>query len=150
MAVSSEVREVEHEIDSKIQALQVWKTKRSVILRALMEFHEEFTTLVHMSAFDSRLFESGSGVPPSFLHEQTKRNGVFWALKWTIEFSSEEGSDGPIKPEELRDIIHLGEAYDVLVDALKLAEKGRFYNKGVSKFNGDNLLRRCRYHRIRF
>ena len=89
-----------------------------------MEFCEEYTTLVHINAFDSQLFESGSGVLPTLQHEQTKRNGVFWTLKWTIEFSTEEGSDGPIKPKELMEIIHLGEAYDVLVDALKLAEIG--------------------------
>ena len=47
-------------------------------------------------------------------------------MKWTIEFSTEDGSDGPLKPEELREIIHLGEAYDVFVDALKIAEKGDF------------------------
>ena len=41
-----------------------------------------------------------------------------------IEFSTEEGSDGPIKPKELREIIQIGEAYDVLVDALKLAKIG--------------------------
>ena len=124
MSVSSEVREVECEIDSKIQSLQVWKTKRSVILKALMEFCEEFTTSVHLSAFDSQLFEGGSGVLPILQHEQVKRIGVFWALKWTIEFSTEEGSDGPIEPKELMEIIRIGEAYDVLVDALKLAEIG--------------------------
>ena len=124
MSVSSEVRDVEYEIDSKIQSLQVWKTKRSVILKTLMEFCEVFTTLVHRNAFDSQLFEGGSRVLPTLQREQTKRNGVFWALKWTIEFSAEDGSDGPVKREELKEIIHLGEAYDVLVDALKLAEKG--------------------------
>ena len=126
MSVSSEVRDVEYELDSNIQSLHVWKTKRSVILKALMEFCEEFTTAVHKSAFDSQLFEGGSEVLPILQHEQTKRIGVFWALKWTIEFSTEEGSDGPIMPKELKEIIQLGETYDVLVDALKLAEKGDF------------------------
>ena len=124
MSVSSEVRDVECEIDSKIQSLQIWKTKSSVILKSLMEFCEEFTTSVHLSAFDSKLFEGGSGVLPVLQHEQTKRNGVFWALKWATEFSTEEGSDGSISPEELIETIQIGETYDVLVDALKLAQKG--------------------------
>ena len=124
MSVSSEVRDVEYEIDSKIQSLQVWKTKRSVILKALMEFCEEYTTLVHIRAFHSKLFKGGPGVLPTLQLEQTKRNGVFWALKWTIEFSAENGSDGPVKQKELMEIIHLGETYDVLVDALKLANIG--------------------------
>ena len=89
-----------------------------------MEFCEEYTTMVHKGALDSKLFESGSEVLPILQHEQTKRTGAFWALKWTIEFSTEDGSDGPIKPKELREIIRIGEAYDVLVDALKLAEIG--------------------------
>ena len=126
MPVSREVRDVEIEIDSKIQALRIWKTKRSVIFKSLMEFCEKFTTLVHLRAFHSKLFKGGSGILPILQLEQTKRNGVYWALKWSIEFSTEDGSGGSINPDDLREIIHLGEAYDVLVDALKLAEKGDF------------------------
>lgn len=124
MSVSRKVREVECEIDSKIQSLQVWQTKRSVILKSLMDFCEEYTTSVHIRAFDSQLFEGGLRVLPTLQHEQTKRIGVFWALKWAIEFSTEEGSDGPIKPKELREIIQIGEAYEVFVDVLKLAKVG--------------------------
>ena len=94
MSVSSEVRDVENEIDSKIQSLQLWKTMRSVILRALMEFCEEFTTMVHKGALDAQLFESESEVLPILQLEQTKRTGAFWALKWTIEYSTEDGSEG--------------------------------------------------------
>ena len=124
MSVSSEVRDVENEIDSKIQSLHIWKTRRSVILRTLMEFCEEHTTWVHIRAFDSQLFEGGSGVLPTLQTALTSRIGVLWALKWTMEFSTEEGSDGPIEPKELGEIIQIGVVYDVLVDALKLANVG--------------------------
>lgn len=87
-----------------------------------MDFCEEHTTWVHLRAFDSQLFEGGSGVLPTLQTALTSRIGVLWALKWTMEFSTEEGSDGPIEPKELREIIQIGVVYDVLVDALKLAK----------------------------
>ena len=89
-----------------------------------MEFCEEHTTWVHIRAFDSQLFEGGSGVLPTLQTALTSRIGVLWALKWTIEFSTEEGSDGPIEPKELLEIVRIGETYEMFVDALKLAKVG--------------------------
>lgn len=89
-----------------------------------MEFCEEHTTWVHIKAFDSQLFEGGSGVLPTLQTALTSRIGVLWALKWTIEFSTEEGLDGPIEPKELVEIVRLGETYEMFVDALKLAKVG--------------------------
>ena len=123
MPVSNKMRDVEAEIDAELQSLPLWKRGCAPVLEDLMGVYRDSIELTFVKALDAELFEDADAFQTAIVHEDRLRNGALWALKWATEFCPESGPDGPISPKDLVDTIRLGSIYDVLVDALKYAEK---------------------------
>lgn len=123
MPVSSEMRLVEAEIDTKIQSLPVWKNERAAVLDALMQAYRDCLQHMFLRSLDAEVFENTGDLLAAFKFEDRVRNGVHWALKWATENCREIRRDGPINQRDLVETISLGQSYDTLVDALKYTEE---------------------------
>ena len=117
MPVSSEIRKVEDEIDSKIPAMPLWSGKRATVLEALMGTYRDAVELSHIYSLHGD-YDKG------LISEDRWRNGAFWALKWATRYCPESGSEEPIDSEDMVGAIQLGEIYDSWVDVLKQAKHG--------------------------
>ena len=123
MPVSKEMRAVEAEIDKEIQSLPVWKNDRNQILEGLMEIYRDYVETLHLCALKAKLLDNTEVLQSTRLHEDRKRNGVLWALKWATAYCPEAKQITKVSKEELCATISLGENYDALVDILSYAGK---------------------------
>ncbi|HYG64445.1 MAG TPA: hypothetical protein VEL74_17840 [Thermoanaerobaculia bacterium] len=122
MELSSRLREIEHEIDSKIRGLEVWQAPRAEVLEHLVYTYRDLIEEAFMRLLHARTF----GLPPdeAFYLENRGRNGMLWALKWASEYCPESGKAHLRSPDDLMELVRLGGVYEVFVDALKYAGRG--------------------------
>lgn len=119
------MRAVETEIDHSIAAYQVWNTPRDTLLRAILEYYRDAIEVLFVYAAVGLRADGASDIESSFALERDLHAGVLQVLKWTMELSSPY-SEGPSpNAEVVHEVIDLGRRYEVLVDALKMANHDR-------------------------
>ena len=123
MPVPDEVRDVEREIDAKVESYPLWKHGRAVVLEGLMRIYRDGIELTVIRALLGEVSGEAEKVIAAIRNEQGLRNGTFWALKWATKLCREDGEESPIRDDNLVDAILIGQAYDVLVDVLKHGER---------------------------
>jgi len=125
MPVSMQVRRVETEIDHSIAALQVWNTPRETLLRAILEYYRDEIELVFTRASVGLQLNDATELESGFGRERDLHAGVLQALKWAMELSSPYSEGASPNVEVVHEVIDLGWRYEVLVDALKMANHDR-------------------------
>src|SRR5579859_4499274 len=121
MPVTEEVRAAEREIDVCISELPIWVVQRDVLLSALLTAYSE--RMENAFAAAQREPDLASTLAQGLADEQHIRAGVFQALKWAMKFGDATGS-ASVRQASIHEIIRLGKAYELLVDALKMANYG--------------------------
>ena len=145
MPVSSEMREVEAELDAKLASLPLWKRGRATVLKGLMGVYRDCIEVTFVKALDAEVLENQDDFLAAIGYEDHLRNGALWALKWATKYCPEPGLDGPISPEDLLDAILLGQTYDVLVDILTYGKKDLISisvnrdSKEITCYEGENF-----------
>jgi hypothetical protein len=118
--VSADVRQVESKIDECIQKMSVWNVKRDVLLERLLETWRDGIELVHMLAAHAVMFQVEDGIQSSVGREHLVLTGVYQAIKWAMEYASDEGAD-EVSDSDLSNLtLRVAAPYQMLVDALKL------------------------------
>jgi len=118
--VGANVRQVESEIDECIQKMAVWNVKRDVLVQRLLTTWRDGLELVHMLAAHAAMFQVEDGLRSSVGREHLMLTGAHQALKWAMEYASDQGSE-EVSDEVLANLIlRVAAPYQMLVDALKL------------------------------
>jgi hypothetical protein len=121
MSVPPEVRAAELEIDKSIERLVVWQANRSRLIRELLDYSRDAIEVVHLMASYAASTRSRTRLEAALAVERDVQAGVFNALKWAFTFDSGEGAIASPPEDALHELVGIGTAYEVLVDALKLA-----------------------------
>jgi hypothetical protein len=102
--VNTDVRQVESEIDESIRRMDIWKVKRDVLLERLLTFWRDGLELVHMMAAHAVMFQVEDGLRSSVGREHLMLTGVYQAVKWAMEYASDQGGD-EVSDEALANLI---------------------------------------------
>ena len=143
--VGADVRQVESEIDESIRSMDIWKVKRDVLLERLLTLWRDGLELVHMMAAHAVMFQVDDGLRSSVGREHLMLTGIYQAIKWAMEYASDQGGD-EVSDEALANLIlRVGAPYQMLVDALKLGahDMAEFIvdrnSKTLSVYEGGNV-----------
>jgi len=118
--VGADVRQVESEIDESIRKMDIWNVKQDVLLARLLVLWRDGLELVHMLAAHAVMFQVEDGLRSSVGREHLMLTGVYQAIKWAMEYASDQGAD-EVSDEALANLIlRVAAPYQMLVDALKL------------------------------
>ncbi|MGR3177136.1 MAG: hypothetical protein ACUZ8E_03660 [Candidatus Anammoxibacter sp.] len=125
MSVLKKIREIENEIDLKIKNLDLWKNTKSILLQQIIEYYRDVLEVIVINELPLRTIGkpleklTEEKLTELCIFEDRSRAGVLWMLKWTNEFSSENGNYKRCSDKELIDLQILGTAYESFVDGLK-------------------------------
>ncbi|MGP8175256.1 MAG: hypothetical protein ACLP7O_12015 [Terracidiphilus sp.] len=118
--VGADVRQVESEIDDSIQKMVIWNVKRDVLLQSLMTFWRDSLEMLQMLAAHADMFQVENGLQKSIAMEHLTVTGVFQSLKWTMQYSCNDGEDEISDEILVNFVMKVAGPYQILVDALKL------------------------------
>ncbi len=143
--VGADVRQVESEIDGSIRKMDIWNVKQDVLLARLLVLWRDGLELVHMLAAHAVMFQVEDGLRSSVGREHLMLTGVYQAIKWAMEYASDQGAD-EVSDEALANLIlRVAAPYQMLVDALKLGahDMAEFVvdqsGKTLSVYEGGNV-----------
>jgi hypothetical protein len=143
--VGADVRQVESEIDACIQKMVVWKVRRDVLLERLLAIWRDGLELVHLLAAHAVMFQIEGRLRSSVGREHMMLTGAYQAIKWAMEYTSDQGTD-EVSDETLAYLIlRIAAPYQMLVDALKLGghDMAEFVvdqtSKTLSVYEGGNV-----------
>ena len=146
MPVSERMREIEAEIDRKINALPVWQISRAEVVEQLMRMYRDMSEVVFLRYLHAQIFDDpAEELPGCFIQENRIRGGALWALKWALEFCSVTGVPGAISSKELENLIFLGGTYEAFVDILRCANQDMITleidekKRAIHCYEGGNL-----------
>jgi hypothetical protein len=122
--ISEEVRAAESDIDEKIRGLPIWRSGKNRLLEGLMDFWRDGLELAYAKFGHADMFQSSESLEAAIATEHQISTGVFWCLKWTLEYASGVGAAEPISEQLVDTVIGVGAPYQILVDALKFAGAG--------------------------
>ncbi len=122
MAVSHRVRQIEREIDAAIRELPIWQGSRAGALGNLVRTYRDAIEVSVGMALHAETFDSPDDFGAALIQENRFRAGSLWMLKWASEYCPEVGVPTSQAPQELVDLLTLGETYETFVDALKYAQ----------------------------
>ena len=121
MAVSDEVRQVEHEIDDCVRALPLWRCAQERVVRAALEHYRDGIEML-MVAYSAALIERDHGAADvPLLIEGRLRAGVLHVVKWALTRCPEQAAEH-LDAGMIDSAQDLGAHYEAWVDSLKLAE----------------------------
>lgn len=123
MAVSDEVRQVEREIDDRIRALPLWRCGRERVVRAALDYYRDASEILMLQLARAQFMADDKIGHRVLLLENRMRAGVLYVLKWALAFCPEQSAEA-FDVETIHSTQELGGHYEVLVDALRLAEHG--------------------------
>jgi hypothetical protein len=122
MPVSSEIREIEVEIDAWVGTRRWWLAPRDILLRKLFEYYRDFLDICFAKMTHDLIF---TGETQLGALEDRVRAGIWQSIKWTMEFCHEPGrGDAKLTPKRMKRLNELSQLYEVWVDILKAAEQG--------------------------
>jgi len=122
MPVSEEVRRAEAEIDEHIQNLKVWRSDRNLILRALLDYYRDAIEVVFSIQGWARETDQPEAAQGAFALEHQLHSGILQAIKWASTLARKGARQRAPNAEALRKVFDKGTTYEVLVDALKMAQ----------------------------
>ena len=96
--VNDDVRRVETEIDASIQKMAVWKVRKAVLLRRLMDIWRDGLEVAHLRFAHAAMFQVERGVETSLASEHLIAAGAYQTLKWALEYTEESGTSEFSKP----------------------------------------------------
>ena len=89
-----------------------------------MDFWRDGLELAYMRLGHAAMFQNPESFEAAKAIEHQVNTGVFWCLKWTLEYAS-DGATAELIVDQLVDtVIKVGAPYQLLVDALKFATVG--------------------------
>jgi hypothetical protein len=122
MPVSSEIREIEVEIDSWIEERRWWLAPRNLLLKKLLEYYRDFLDVCFAKMTHDLIF---TGETQLGALEDRVRAGIWQSMKWAMEFCDESGrGDAKLTSKSMKRLNELSQLYEVWVDILKAAEQG--------------------------
>jgi hypothetical protein len=93
------------------------------VLENLVRTYRDAIELSFVMALHAETFESSpDDFGAALMQENRFRAGSLWLLKWASEYCGEVGVPSSQAPEQLMDLLLLGETYETFVDALKYAQ----------------------------
>lgn len=143
--ISEQVRAAELEIDETIRQLAIWKCPKNLLLRQLMNSWRDGVELTYMKFARGVMFQNSDSFEASTSIEHQVNTGVFWCLKWALEYASNVAGPEPSAEQVMAAVIDVGAPYQLLVDALKFATVGGneididTENRALIIYEGGNL-----------
>jgi len=122
--VSQQVRSAEAEIDANIRRLPIWKCSKTLLVKQLMDLWRDGLELAYMKAAHGATFQMRQSLEEAKVLEHKANTGVFWCLKWALEYGSDSAVAAPTIDQIVATVTEVGSPYQILVDALKLATAG--------------------------
>ena len=122
MAVSDEVRQVEHEIDDRVRALPLWRCAQERVVRAALDYYRDGIEMLMVTCTAALIERDHGAAHVPLLIEGRLRAGVFHVVKWALTLCPEQAVED-LGDEMIHFAQDLGANYEALVDSLKLAER---------------------------
>jgi hypothetical protein len=125
MPVGEDVREVEKEIDRNIEVQKIWTYDRDIVLRAILEHYRASSEIILTTGGWATETNQPEKLPAVFATQRRLDTGVLQAIKWAVCLTKTRKSRRSPSTKGIQKIIEKGTAYEVLVDALKMAAYDR-------------------------
>src|ERR1039457_4505420 len=123
--ISEQVRAAESDIDERIRRLPIWRSEKNLLLKGLMDFWRDGLEVAYVRFGHAVMFQSSESFEVAKAIEHEVNTGVFWCLKWTLEYASGAGTAMPIVEQIVDTVTKVGAPYQLLVDALSFARVDR-------------------------
>lgn len=125
MSISENVRLAEQLIDASIGELPIWRHARPAVLNALLACYRELIEVSDLMMARALQLGQEPDVVGALADERNLNAGMLWSLKLAMVHAKEDGTPTAPSDDHLFDlIVDTAPAYEILVDALKCADKG--------------------------
>src|SRR4030095_9192724 len=98
MPVSPRMREIESEIDQRINGLDIWNAPQNALISLILDNYRDSIEMVFLQISWARQFRPDQ-IVNAYAFEHYLHAGFFQVLKWAMEFSRESNS-GPLPEAE--------------------------------------------------
>jgi hypothetical protein len=106
--ISEQFRAAESDIDERIRQLPIWKSEKNPLLKGLIDFWPDGLELAYMRLGHAAMFQNSESFEAAKAIEHQVNTGVFWCLKWTLEYASDASTAEPFVEQLVDTVIKVG------------------------------------------